>query len=201
MTPEGYMKDAQGNLVPEAKVKPEHKLEDEVARRLTASAQSINKIMAEFRSVALGEVGALRDLIAEKYGAVKGGPKGNVTLRSYDGTVEVQVQVGDNLAFGPELQAAKSLIDACVERWSEGANDNIRALVNHAFQVNKAGRIDTQRVLGLRRLDISDPDWKGAMEAIADAVRVVSSKTYLRFYSVNPDTGAKTPIPLDLAAV
>lgn len=201
MTPEGYMKDAQGNLVPEAKVKPEHKLEDEVARRLAAGAQSINKIMAEFRSVALGEVGALRDLIAEKYGAVKGGPKGNVTLRSYDGTVEVQVQIGDNLAFGPELQAAKALIDACVERWSVGANDNIRALVNHAFQVNKAGRIDTQRVLGLRRLDISDPDWKSAMEAISDAVRVVSSKTYLRFYEVDPDTGARRPIPLDLATV
>jgi hypothetical protein len=201
MIPEGYMKDGQGNLVPEAKVKPEHKLEDELVLRLAEGARSINAILAAFRSTALGEVGALRDLIAEKYGATKGGAKGNVTLRSYDGSVELQVAIGDNLAFGPELQAAKALIDGCVARWSEGANDNIRALVNHAFQVNKAGRIDTSRVLGLRRLEIDDADWKAAMDAISDAVRVVSSKTYLRFYAIDPDTGARTPIPLDLAAV
>ena len=201
MIPEGYMQDAQGNLVPEAKVKPQHKMEDELARRLVDSARSINAIMAEFRHTALVEVGAFRSLIAEKYGATKGGKKGNVTVRSYDGSAEVEVAIGDNLAFGPELEAAKSLIDVCVERWSEGANDNLRALVNHAFQVNKKGRIDTNRVLGLRRIETDDPDWKAAMEAISDAVRVVSSKTYLRFYSIDAETGERRAIPLDMANV
>ncbi|TRD18373.1 DUF3164 family protein [Palleronia caenipelagi] len=201
MIPEGYMEDAQGNLVPEAKVKPEHKLEDELVHRLAGSARALHNTLAEFKGAALGEADAFRALIAEKYGANKGGAKGNMTLRSFDGKLEMQVSVSDNLSFGAELQAAKELIDTCVERWSEGANDNIRALINHAFQVNKEGRIDTGRVLGLRRLDITDTDWQRAMDAISDAVRVTSSKTYLRFYEINPSNGARQPIALDLAAV
>lgn len=201
MIPDGYMQDAQGNLVPEAKVKPEHKLEDELVRRLAGSARSIRDTLSAFKSAALREAEELRALTVERYGGRKGGAKGNMTLRSFDGSLEMQVAVSDHLSFGLELQAAKELIDACVARWSEGANDNIRALVNHAFQVNKEGRIDTGRVLGLRRLEIDDPEWRRAMEAISDAVRVTSSKTYVRFYEVDPDTGARRPISLDLAAV
>jgi hypothetical protein len=88
-----------------------------------------------------------------------------------------------------------------VTRWSEGANDNIRALIDHAFQVNKEGRIDTHRVLGLRRLDIEDADWKRAMDAISDAVRVSGSKTYVRFYQIDAETGQRAAITLDLANV
>ncbi len=199
--PAGYMEDAQGNLVPETKVKPEHKLEDELVRRLTDEAKGLHERLAAFKSNALGEAEAFRQLVAERYGARKGGRRGNMVLRSFDGRFEMQVSVSDHLAFGPELQAAKELIDACVERWSEGANDNIRALINHAFQVNKQGRIDTGRVLGLRRLEIDDADWRRAMDAISDAVRVTSSKTYLRFYEVDRDSGVRRPVPLDLAAV
>jgi len=56
-------------------------------------------------------------------------------------------------------------------------------------------------VLGLRKLDIEDPEWQRAMTAIADAIRVTSSKTYIRFYEIDPDTGIRRAIPLDLAAV
>jgi uncharacterized protein DUF3164 len=201
MIPDGYMQDARGNLVPEAKVKPQHRLEDELVRRLAGSAQAIRNTLSAFKGSALDEAEAFRALIAQEYDARKGGAKGNMTLRSFDGSLEMQVAVSDNLSFGPELQAAKELIDACIEDWAEGANDNLRVIVMNAFQVNKEGRIDTGRVLGLRRYDIADPKWLRAMEAISDAVRVTSSKTYVRFYEVNPETGVRRSIPLDLAAV
>jgi hypothetical protein len=199
--PAGYMLDAAGSLVPESKVSPQDKLQDEMVRRLAMSAVGLSETLAAFKAAALEQAGEFRDLLAQEYGVKRGGRRGNVTYRSFDGRYEMQVAVGDYLSFGPELQAAKSLIDACVQRWSEGANDNIRALVDHAFQVNKAGRIDTHRVLGLRRLDIDDAEWKRAMEAIGDALRVTASRTYLRFYTVDPDTGARAAIPLDLASV
>lgn len=199
--PNGYWKDAQGNLVPEAKVKEEHKLEDELVREQIKSAKELNVALAKFKESSLNDAAAFRALIADRYDAKRGGRKGNMTLRTFDGEYELQVAVSETLTFGPELQAAKDLIDECVERWSEGANDNIRALVNHAFQVSKEGRIDTGRVLGLRKLDIDDPEWHRAMTAIADAIRVTSSKTYIRFYEINPETGIRSSIPLDLAAV
>jgi hypothetical protein len=199
--PEGYMPDAQGNLVPVSKIKPEHMMEDELVRSLVAGAKALNTELGAFKGAALGDASAFREMVADKYGATKGGAKGNMTLRSFDGTLEVQVAVSDQLSFGPELQAAKELIDNCLMRWAEGSNENLHAIVNDAFNVGKEGRIDTKRVLGLRRLQIDDPEWLKAMDAISDAVRTDSSKTYIRFYSVDPDSGTRQAIPLDLAAV
>lgn len=198
--PEGYMKNTDGALMPIDKVKPAHKLEDETVRNLISEAKVVSAALKKFKDIAMGDAQAFRSLVAEKYGANKGGAKGNMTLRSYDGEQTVQVQVSESIELGPELQAAKELIDDCVEEWSEGSNDNMKVLINHAFQVNKEGHIDTGRVLGLRRLDITDEKWMSAMDAISDAVRVTGSRTYIRFYETNPK-GERKAIPLDLASV
>lgn len=199
--PEGYMRDAQGALVPRDKIKPQHLLEDQMVQDLGRSALQLSEALSIFKESALGKASDFRDLLAQEYDTARGGRKGNLTFRSFDGSVEMQVAVSDQISFGPELQNAKDLIDECILEWSEGANANIRALIDQAFQVNKVGRIDTHRVLGLRRLDIKDAKWARAMDAISDAVRVHSSRTYLRFYQVDPETGARHPIPLDLAAL
>lgn len=195
------MQDGQGRLVPVANVKPQHKLEDELVDRLCNSAIALNSTLKTFKETALKEVLAFRDLIITEYKGNIGGKRGNMTLRSYDGRLEVQVAVSDRLVFGPELQAAKSLIDDCLNRWSEGANENLHAIVNDAFNVEKEGKIDTRRVLGLKKLDIDDPVWNDAMEAIGDAVRVEATTTYIRFYQRDPETRNRTGILLDLAAI
>ncbi|MEO0678836.1 MAG: DUF3164 family protein [Pseudomonadota bacterium] len=199
--PDGYMMDARGALIPVAKVKPQHKLEDALVLELHDAARAISDELAVFKARAFREVQTFREIVAEEYGASVGGRKGNVTLRSYDGRLEMQVAVGETLSFGPELQVAKTLIDECIMAWSEGANDNLRVLIDQAFQVNKAGRIDTHRVLALRNLEIDDEPWKRAMDAISDAVRVVGSKSYVRFYLRNPEDDSRVAIPLDIAAV
>jgi len=200
--PKGYMKNARGELIPEGNVKPEDKLEDELVRKLIMDATQISNVLAGFKHQAMSETVALKETVAAEYGAMRGGKKGNMTLRAFDGSAEVQVQVSEHLSFGTQLMAAKELIDDCIVRWSEGASDNIRALIDQAFQVNKEGRIDTHRVLALRKLDMGgDKDWARAMDAISDAIRVTGSKTYIRFYSVDPSNGKRTAIPLDLAAL
>jgi hypothetical protein len=50
------------------------------------------------------------------------------------------------------------------------------------------------RILGLLRLEIADPRWIQAMQAIKDSVRVQSTRTYLRFYRRLPD-GSYAHIP------
>ncbi|MEO1000091.1 MAG: DUF3164 family protein [Pseudomonadota bacterium] len=199
--PEGYRKDAKGNLVPVAKIKTEHLLEDELVVEMVAQARALQAQLAEFRAAALERALAFRDDLLASYGARKGGTKGNMTFRSFDGSLEMQVAVQDRLSFGTELHAAKELIDECIENWSQGANDNLRAIVNDAFQVNKEGRLDMGRILGLRRLDIDDPKWTAAMEAISNAVRTDTSRTYIRFYECDPATGARRPISLNIAAL
>ena len=96
--------------------------------------------------------------------------------------------------------AAKALIDECITDWSAGSRPEIQVLVNNAFQVDKAGNINTGRVLGLRRLNISDDRWLAAMKAIGEAVQVIGSKSYVRVYERIDDTDQYSPIPLDIAS-
>jgi len=202
MTSPTHMTNDKGHLVPADMVKPEHKLENDLVLDLFAKAQAINETLAQFKIAATDDIEAFLALIGEKYGVAKGGKKGNITLLSYDGLTKVQVAVADSIDFGPQLQVAKTLIDEWIHENSEGVNDNIRTIVFHAFNVDKQGKVNRANILGLRRLDIKDAKWKQAMEAIADSMRVTSTKQYLRFYSrPNTLTTAWQATTLDFAAV
>ncbi|WOI47711.1 DUF3164 family protein [Acidovorax sp. BLS4] len=198
--PAGYWQDANGNLIPESKVKDIDKLRHQVVVDLCRMAEQHQSSLSLFKAHAMQEVAALVATSMEQYGVRAGGEKGNVTLPSYDGKYKLVRQMQDKIVFGEQLMAAKVLIDECVHEWAEGANDNIRALVNHAFQTDKEGKINTGRVLGLRQLNITDAKWKNAMQAISDSMQTASTKPYVRFYKRN-DAGGYDPITLDVAAV
>jgi hypothetical protein len=199
--PAGYWQDANGNLIPESKVKDIDKLRHQVVTDLCRMAEQHQAGLAAFKAAAMDDVAALVATSMEQYGVKTGGAKGNVTLSSFDGRYKLVRQMQDRIVFGEQLIAAKVLIDECVHTWAEGANDNIRALVNHAFQTDKEGKINTGRVLGLRRLDIKDAKWQDAMQAIADSIRTESTKPYVRFYKRDDTTQDYRPINLDVAAV
>lgn len=199
--PAGYWENAKGDLVPESKVSDIDKLRDQLVRDLCTQAEARSRDLAKFKLDSMGDVTAFVETSVEQYGVKVRGTKGNFTLMTFDGKLKVVRQMQDQITFGEQLQAAKSLIDQCVTRWAEGANDNIKVLVSDAFQVDKQGLINTGRVLGLRRLEIKDKDWQTAMKAISDSIQVASTKPYIRFYKRNENTGAYDAINLDLAAV
>ena len=93
------------------------------------------------------------------------------------------------------------MINRCITRWSEGANDNIRALVDRAFRTNAKGQLRTTAILDLLRLDIEDEEWLRAMEALKDSIMVADTAVYVRFYERVGNTDQYKAIPLDLAAV
>ncbi len=195
-----YMTDAKGRLVPQEMVKPHEVLEDQTVRKMLGYAQELSEQIARFKAHCFDDVASFMDLLAEQYGRSMGGVKGNVTFTSYDGRLRVQVQVADRLAFGPELQVAKQLIDDCIGGWAEGARAEIRALVNHAFQVDKEGQVNRAALFALRRIEIDDDRWRQAVAAINDSIRVVGSKTYVRFYRRTGPEDRWQAVTIDLAA-
>lgn len=199
--PAGYRKDAQGRLIPEAMIRPIDKARDELVQELVKRAQATNRTLTDFKVGAMQDARAFVALSAEQYGVHLGGNKGNVTLYSFDGVYKVQLAVAENIKFDERLQAAKALIDECINDWARGSRDEIKVLVQDAFQTDKDGKISTGRVLGLRRLEIDDPQWLAAMKAIGESVQVVGSKEYIRFYQRVGDTDKYDPINLDIAAV
>ncbi|MBB4267791.1 DUF3164 family protein [Roseospira visakhapatnamensis] len=198
--PPGYMKDSKGRLVPEQLVRPLDALMDQTVEKLIGYAEDISAQIGRFRGHSFDDVASFMQLAADQYGASIGGAKGNVTLTSYDGCRKVQIQVADHLTFGAELQVAKSLIDECIVEWSDGVRAEIRALVEHAFRVDKQGQVSRDAVLALRRVDIDDDRWRRAMDAITDSIRVVGSKSYIRFYRRADPQAKWEPITVDLAA-
>ena len=139
--------------------------------------------------------------ISEQYDAQIGGPKGNVTLISFDGRFKLRRQISENLSFDERLQAAKALIDECIKDWTQGSRTELQALVNDAFQVDKEGRINTGRILGLRRLKIEDDRWLRAMDAISDSLQVTGTTAYVRLYERQGMTDRYVSVPLDMAGV
>src|SRR3546814_2012080 len=113
-----------------------------------------------FKGHTFEDVNGLQALIAQEYGVTVGGRKGNITLTSFDGCEKVQVQVADLIEFGPELQAAKALVDECLSEWSADSRVELRALVSRVFNVDKEGQINRAELFMLLRFEIADERWR-----------------------------------------
>jgi hypothetical protein len=195
-----FMTDSQGRQVPVELVKEIDKLRDQTVRRIADEAMKMKAILGDFKKRIRDDIHAFVELSANQYGKSWGGKKGNITLTTYDGKYRLVVAMDDNITFDERLQIARQIIGECLDKWSTDSRPEIRMLVNDAFQVDKTGKISTTRVLGLRRLEIHDPDWQKAMTAITESIQISGSKQYLRFYE-RDENGGYQQIPLDVAAL
>lgn len=198
VVPEGYMANSKGHLIPVDKVKAVDKLRDEEVIAMVRMAKVLNEDMRRVKHRLFASFNDFIALSAQEYEVQLGGKKGNTTLFSYDGKYKVQLAVSENIVFDERLQIAKNLIDECLTDWTQNASDNIKAIINQAFQVDKEGKISTHRVLSLRSLDINDDNWLRAMDAISDAIQVTDTKEYIRFYE-RDEKGAYHQIALDFS--
>lgn len=197
----GHLRDARGSLTPFHLVRPQDVLQDECVRKIAHFAKDLSAQIARFKTHTFADIAAFLALLDQEYGAKPGGRKGNLTLTSYDGCIRVQVQVADRIEFGPELQSAKTLVDECLTEWSNGSRDELKLIVNRAFQVDKEGRINRAEIYQLLRAEIDDERWKRAMTAVRDSMRVVGSKEYVRVHVRENAQAAWTPVSIDLASV
>lgn len=196
-----YMTDGQGRLVHKDNVKEIDKARDDMVRRIVEKAQLLQDEMAKFKDVAMSEIDAFVDMSAADYGVTLGGKKGNLNLFSYDGKYKIQVQVAEYVVPDERLNAAKALIDKLLNSWTQGSRSEVKTIINDAFAVDQEGKFNLRRILGLRRLEIRDPDWKEAMDAISDSLQVIGSKRYMRVYERVGNQDQPKPISLDFAAL
>jgi hypothetical protein len=199
--PAGFWRNTLGHLVPEEKVREQDKLRDQVARDLSAEAIALNEALTKFKAKALGDIADLLSISAERFGVTMGGVKGNVSVVSYDGQFKVVRSYADRITFTEEMEVAKHLVLECVNTWSAGAHNNLKAVITRVFTPGRNGQIRTAGVLDLLRLEIDDDRWKTAMQAVKDSILAGSTAVYVRFYERIEGTDQYKPYPLDLAAV
>ena len=196
-----FRRNAKGHWVPVDQIKDIDRLRDDLVQRVIGKVKTLQDEMRRVKAEISSEVEAFLELSAREYDTAYGGKKGNVTLASFDGQYQVKRAVADHLAFDERLQVAKELIDQCIHEWTAGSSSEVQALVEHAFQTDKEGKISTARVLSLRSLNIKDEKWQQAMQAIMDSIQITGSKSYLRFYERQGEDGPHRQIPLDVAAL
>lgn len=197
---EGYKANAKGHLVPEAQIEEVDLLRDEFVLKAVQAAKEMSDDLAHFKAQMTGDMDAFLDLSAEKYGVKLGGTKGNIQLKSFDGRYMITREVAERIEFNERLQAAKILVDKCLREWTKFSPSEVQALIVDAFQVDKKGKINTRRVLGLRKLKIEHPEWQQAMQAIGDAIMVTDSCIYHRFYE-RDEHGKYQLIQVDFASI
>ncbi len=196
-----YLTNTQGHLVPIGLVPDIDKDRESLINEIFTNAIDLREQMTTFKNAAMGDVHAFVELAAEKYGAKVGGKKGNISLLNFDGTKKIQIQIAEHLHFDERLIAAKTLVDECIHEWTANSDDNIKALIEHAFQTDKQGNLNTGRVLGLMRLDITDKKWLQAMLALKDSMQIVGSTSYIRLYQRASANDKFQTVSLDMAAL
>jgi len=197
--PEGYWQDAQGRLVPIEQIREIDRERDALVQEIIAGAVDVAGHIADFKKRTMADIQAFAELSAEKYNAKLGGKIGNITLTSFNGSHKVVRSIDERQTFDERLQAAKALLDEYLTELTSGSSPELRALINDVFQVDKLGRLNINRILSLRRLDIHDERWCNAMKAISESLQVVGTKAYIRIYERQAD-GSYKPMPLDVAA-
>lgn len=182
-----YIKNAYGDLIPKEQIKLIDLERNDFVMKYVTKFKAIQKQLSTVKAELLSEFNTFIQKSAERYNIKVGGEKGNVTLMSFNGDYQIKRQVLEKISFDEGLQAAKALIDECIKTWSEKSPGELRAIVEHAFKIDKEGKINVAAILSLRRLNIQESRWQQAMQAIADSIQPVATKPYLRIYERTTD--------------
>jgi hypothetical protein len=200
---EGKWRNKEGDFVHKDMVTVDKQLEDEVAEKLIAGALNIQQFMKGFKIAAFEECYGFVDLLRQKYNMERITSKsGTVTLKSFDGTKVVEIQVAKLITFDQKLSLAKEKIDEYLTLKTNGTDAEIQTLITRVFDV-KNGKVDVKQILSLKSYPIQHELWKEAMSMIDDATEIAGTKSYIRFkHRKNGEVdGGLENIVLDLAGL
>jgi len=112
--------------------------------------------------------------------------QGNTSLLNFTCNQKLQVTVGKYISFDERLLQAKTLINQCIAKWSDGSSEELVLLARKAFQVNQSGYVDTKLILMLAGIDMKDADWSRATDLIRQSITKQTAKQYTKFYKKLP---------------
>ncbi|MDM8176869.1 DUF3164 family protein [Olivibacter sp. 47] len=170
--------------------------------KLATEALKIHEQLAAYKERVRKEAEELYKLFCEENGGKIGKGKGNATFYNFDRSIKVEVSISEAITFDENtIQLAKEKLDEVLSDGLNGAKDFVKPLVMEAFQTSN-GKLDTKRVLGLRRYTdrVRDNRYSLAMQLIDKAVRRPDSKTYFRVW-VRDSNGQYKDIQLNFASI
>ena len=195
---EKTMRRHDGHEVPVSLVPKLDKQKDKIVRKHIKQAKHISALLAELRKATMDDVNSIRaEMFAEN--KVKEDSKGNMLIQSYDKQLKIEISIAERIEFGDLINVAQGKINEYLKTKTEGGDNEIAELINHAFTTSK-GKLDTKRILSLFKLNIKHHLWVEAMELLKKSIETNSSKTYIRFWEKGEGEAFKS-ITLDISNV
>jgi hypothetical protein len=184
-------------------IREDEKLKDSLVEELVKKALEVQECMREFKKEAIGDIDSYYELLLEKYklDAKERSKKGNLTLENFSGTRKITISVNEKIDFDEKLNIAKEKLDVFIKEVTEGVPDSVKQLIDGAFEVDKKGKVNAKKILEMKKLNVEHPLWREAMDIIDEAVQVVGSKSYIRFYYRESSNKPYKNIPLDMANI
>lgn len=193
--------DEAGNTIPYDRTTKYERAAENTVHKLAVSAYDIHVKLKAYKDKVREEAERLYELFTKENGVIGKG-KGSATFYNFDRSIKVMVKVNDQITFDENtIELAKEKLDELLSDGLENAKDFVKPLVMEAFHQN-SGKLDTKRVLGLRRYTsrIKDPRYTEAMELIDKAVRRPSTREYYRI-CVKDSNGEYQDIQLNFASI
>ncbi|MDF3840458.1 DUF3164 family protein [Pseudomonas citronellolis] len=202
--PAGWVRNATGNLVHESEISEQDRLRDRVVMDIAAVALRLNSELKALKAKALADIDDLITIAGEKYDMKLGGPKGNVSLLSFDGQFKLKRIHQDSIGYTEAMEVAKAKVFECISRWGqtvhEDAHKHLFTLATRAFRPTKSGEISISRVTEMLGAEINDPDWKAAKQAVMDSLIVNGKAVYIQVQQ-RAEGKKYSTILLDIAGV
>lgn len=200
---DGAWKDESGTVVPYNWVKKSERLNERKLATIARKAISLSNNLKAFKDEVFAEVKEMyKAFLDENGGKAPGKGKGGITLYNFDKTIKAELQVQEQIKFDENLiNLAKDKLDELLNDGLSDAKDFIKPLVMDAFK-SSGGKLDTKRVLGLRKYAdrIKDPRYAEAMAFIDKSISRPDSKEYFKVM-VKDGVGEYVDIQLNFSAV
>ena len=186
-TAQTHWTDESGNSIPLKRVtKYERKAEKET-HSLAKAALDINARMVAYKEDLIGRCQTLFEEFLKENGKEVEDVKGNATFYNFDRSIKIEVKVKGLIEFDENtIKLAQDKLDELLTDGLNGADDFIKPVVMDAFKTSR-GKLDTKRVLGLRRYADKVPDirYKEAMALIDKAIKTRDTKVYYQISILN----------------
>lgn len=197
-----HWSDEAGNNIPYNRTTNYERNAERTTAKLAKEALKLNDNLITFKTLLKTEACKLYEAFCSENNGKIGQGKGNATFYNFDRSIKVEVAIQEAIIFDENtIELAKAKLDEVLNDGLIGAKDFIKPLVMDAFK-NTGGRLDTKRVLGLRRYAdrVQDPRYKEAMELIDKAIRKPKSKEYYRVW-LKDAQGEYQDIQLNFASI
>ncbi|MEG2614007.1 MAG: DUF3164 family protein [Alistipes sp.] len=179
-----------GNVIPIKYVSKYNRQSDKTVRRIFDRYVKTRKMLEKVMDDTLADFDAIR-FFRENSGAKAEGAKGNMTTRSFDGSIQVELRAQYDIILDDRIVQAREMMLGYVNTLlSDVTNEEARSvlcpIVTDAFRANRSGSLSLSRISSLLHLEVKADIWRAARQLIIDSMQGSRGKSYIRV-SRRPD--------------